>query len=171
MRRDITIACISFLLAVAVSWTAFARLVEDWSYERLFKESDLIVIAQPTKSENSTDRLRDNPWKTEFLGVNTKFHVEHVLKGNFDVAELTLLHFKTDALIVNGPSLVSFRTNSLKYVIQKEGHAGKEVENAGPGTYLLFLRTRADGRFQPVSGQVDPVFSVREIAMPIAAEE
>jgi hypothetical protein len=36
----------------------------------------------------------------------------------------------------------------------------------GRPEYMLFLRLRKDGRFEPVSGEVDPVLSVRELHPP-----
>jgi len=162
--------CSAILLVAVVSSAAFARLVENWSYDRLFKEAELIVIAQPIKSENCIDRFSDNPWKVEFLGVNTTFRIDHVLKGKHEEAELTVLHFKTNVEMNDGPMLVSFRTNNLSYLVQKEGHAGEQVNVSGPATYLLFLKASADGRFQPVSGKIDPALSVREMTTPTPLE-
>jgi len=162
------------LVALAASCDVYARQIEDWSYDRLFTESDLIVIAQPVQSEDSADRTKDNLWKIEFNGVETKFDVLHTVKGTSEKSTLTVLHYRTDALIEDGPSLASFRTKGSSYTIlkkQKEGDAGKleeitQVFMEAPATYLLFLKKRDDGRFEPVSGRNDPVFSVRELRMP-----
>ncbi|HQR42137.1 MAG TPA: hypothetical protein PLX97_05620, partial [Gemmatales bacterium] len=35
------------------------------------------------------------------------------------------------------------------------------VGNSGPEFYMLFLKKRADGKYEPVSGQIDPVDSVK----------
>jgi hypothetical protein len=32
--------------------------------------------------------------------------------------------------------------------------------------YLLFLKKRGDGRYEPVSGRIDPLLSVRELFNP-----
>jgi hypothetical protein len=37
----------------------------------------------------------------------------------------------------------------------------------GAPEYLLFLKLRKDGRYEPVSGRVDPEFSVRELHAPL----
>lgn len=39
----------------------------------------------------------------------------------------------------------------------------------GPPEYLLFLKRTADGRLEPVSGQIDPALSVREMHRPLPA--
>jgi hypothetical protein len=169
MRRAIVMLTMS-IVVLTVSFDAFARAVENWSYERLFKESDLVVIAQPIKSENSVDRSKDNPWKIEFFGLNTTFTVDHAIKGEFKMSTLTVLHYGTDASIENGPSLVSFPTNGLSYTIERAGHPGTTVTVAGPATYLLFLKKRDDGRYEAVTGQIDPEFSVRELTTPINIE-
>ena len=59
---------------------------------------------------------------------------------------------------MNGPLLVSFRRTSLE-LRTKEG--GKL--ELGVPSYLLFLKARKDGRYEPVSGRVDPELSVREL--------
>jgi hypothetical protein len=33
----------------------------------------------------------------------------------------------------------------------------------GPPEYMLFLRLRKDGRYEPVSGEIDPALSIREL--------
>ena len=171
MKSSSIIFAILTLAVLTVSLTAFARQVENWSYERLFKESDLVVIAQPVKSEDSADRTKDNPWEAEFSGINTMFNVEHALKGTLAAAKITVLHYKTDGGIQDGPSLVSFRTKGLSYTITKDGHAGVKVQTAGPATYLLFLKKRDDDRFEPTSGHIDPADSVRELRMPTPLNE
>jgi hypothetical protein len=157
---------------------ASARQVDEWAYERLFKESDLVVIAQPIRSEDSAERTKDNLWKAEFIGVETSFKVLHTVKGAAVKSELTLLHYRTDSLIEDGPSLVSFRTRGISYTISKrleEGEAEASTERAkiaisGPAEYLLFLKKRSDGRFEPVTGQTDPSFSVKELGAPMIFE-
>jgi hypothetical protein len=162
MKRN---AIIVFLLSFAIT-AACARPVDNWSYERLFKESDLVVIAQPVQSEDSPDRTKDDLWKIEFIGINTKFDALHVLKGKCKSAKLTVLHFRANVLIENGPGFVTFRTKDLRYTLQDR----TIVEAAGPSRYLLFLKKRDDGRYEPVSGRTDPILSVEELRMPIRTE-
>src|SRR6266852_4297935 len=97
-----------------------ARLIEDWPYDRLFKEADLVVIARATSSEGCDDKTRDNIWKEEFLGVNTTFAVKSVLKGKCEGDKITVLHFKLndEVLIQNGPLLVSFRLKETAFTFK-----------------------------------------------------
>lgn len=170
--------CSVLLLLVGIAmftcFKSFARQIESWSFERLFKESDLIVIAQPVKSIDSTDRLKIKPWENEFLGIITTFTPSKIIKGKLKTPSLTVLHYKTNALIQNGPSLVSFRTKGISYTItaiEKEGKLPSKtmskVVMESPSTYLLFLRKSKDGRYEPVSGQTDPSLSVRELRIPM----
>jgi hypothetical protein len=39
----------------------------------------------------------------------------------------------------------------------------KQERIEGPPDYLLFLKVRKDGRSEPVTGQVDSMFSARKI--------
>jgi len=169
-------------LAWAAVWamtpaSASARLVEDWSYIRLFQEADLVVIARPVKSVDAGDRLKRNPWRADLIGVNTSFKTVHTLKGAAK-APVTVLHYRTDALLQNGPLLVKFRTKAIRYTIVIERREGeparaavrKFIGEAGPATYLLFLKRRDDGRYEPVSGPIDPALSVRELREPIPFE-
>ena len=134
-------------LAITVAaFSVFARGLENWSYERLSKESDLVVIAKPVQSEDSPDRTKDNLWKIEFIGINTKFDVLHVLKGKSKSAKLTVLHFRANVQIQDGPGFVTFRTKDLRYTLED----GTKIEAAGPARYLLFLKKRDDGRYEPV---------------------
>jgi hypothetical protein len=154
------------LAALAVfGWPclAHARLVESWPYERLMKEADVVVIVMAVSTRDSGETLKDNPWKAEFQGMSTSFEVKVLLKGKVEGDKLTVLHYrlKPGLLLQDGPSLVSFRTRGIT-ITTKEGQFGL----AKP-SYLLFLKKRADVRYQAVSGQVDPSRSVREMYHPL----
>ena len=142
-----------------------ARVIENWPYDRLFKEADLVVIARATSSKECDDKTSDNPWKEEFLGLNTSFTVETVLKGKCDGDKLTVLHFKLrdEVKIESGPLLVSFRTEGTEIVLK----GGKKVGLGAP-EYMLFLKATKDGRFEPVSGRTDPRLSVKEVRSPLS---
>jgi hypothetical protein len=142
---------------------ASARRLEDWPYERLFKAADLVVIARPTTSEDCADRSADNPWKEEFIGVNTTFKVEAILKGKATGETIKVLHFrvKEGVLINDGPCHVTFRQKGI--AVRTEGATAK----LGAPEYLLFLKAAKEGRYEPVSGRVDPALSVREVSAPL----
>jgi hypothetical protein len=142
--------------------SASARLIENWPYDRLFKESDLVVIASVASVEDCKDRRSDNPWKIEFLGVNTTFKVESVLKGKA-ADTIKVLHYKLEegVDIRSGPLLVSFRKEGQAFQT-KRGKFG-----LGRPDYMLFLKVRKDGRYEPVSGPIDPGLAVREMHKPL----
>jgi hypothetical protein len=138
---------------------AFARRIESWPYERLFKEADLVVIAQATATESSQDKTTDNPWKAEFLGLNNTFQVKAVLKGKPAEGTINVLHFRLkDGLrLEDGPLFVTFRQKGIRLELKDR------TVKLGVSEYLLFLKTGKDGRYEPVSGRVDPELSVREV--------
>jgi hypothetical protein len=164
--RTLMVATLSSFVALGVlTPTLSARLLENWPYDRLFKEADLVVIARATSTEDCDDKTSDNPWKEEFLGLNTAFSVETVLKGKCKGDKLTVLHFKVrdEVRIANGPLLVSFRTKGTEIVLK----GGTKVGLGAP-EYILFLKATKDGRFEPVSGRTDPRLSVKEVHSPLS---
>jgi len=141
-----------------------ARPIESWPYERLFKEADLVVIARAEDTNDTKDRFSAEGWKAEFIGQDTRFVAQSVLKGKLgDEKKFTVLHYRLPEgfAIGNGPLLVKFRHDSLMLSGKVNGTAF-QADLAAP-EYLLFLRLRKDGRYEPVSGQFDPVLSVREL--------
>ena len=58
---------------------------------------------------------------------------------------------------------MAFRTGRINFKTQ----GGKY--SLGRPAYLLFLKARPDGRYEAVSGQVDPKLSVRETHSPLPA--
>jgi len=158
------------LLAVALlsltSQRVHARGLENWPYERLFKQADLVVIAEGTAAGDSGEKMKVGGWETELLGVNTTFLIKHTLKGKHEGEQMKVFHLRLppEVLFQNGPLLVSFRTKGL--TIATKG--GKGPDGAGTMSiprpeYMLFLKKRKDGRYEAVSGQVDPLLSVKEM--------
>jgi hypothetical protein len=142
-----------------------ARKLEDWPHDKLLKAADVVVIALPTKAKETEDQMGDSPWKQqEFVGVDTTFRVKSVLKGKPVGDDLTVLHFKLkdpEVKIINGPLLVSFRLTDVCLELKES----KLI--LGPPEYLLYLTERKDGRYEPVSGRVDPALSVWEMYRPL----
>lgn len=143
-RPMIVVAC----LAIGVN-AASARVIPNWPYDKLVREADMIVIAMAVGSMDTADVPASDAFKAELIGKETKFSVRAVLKGKLEGESLTLLHFRLKGLMPpNGPMLISFQIS----------------DKARPSPeYLLFLKRRTDGRFEPVAGQVDSVLSVRQI--------
>jgi hypothetical protein len=95
--RRLVIAAAFFIVLTDV---AMARIVRPWSYQELLEASDLVVIASPTASNDTTEHI-DLPGfdGQRVIGVETKFAVSGVLKGN---KALRILSFTTTV-----PSLVA----------------------------------------------------------------
>ena len=108
-------------------------------------------------------------------GVKTAFEANFALKGDPPLC-IWLDHFryKDDALRYNdGPGLVEFLKEPLKIEVKQNvknrGKLHQQIQRlrqiSQPG-YLLFLKKRKDGGYDPVSGQLDASFSVRVIFPP-----
>ncbi len=165
-RTRRVLACSTFVCALA-ALPASARKIENWSYDRLFKESDLVVIATAESTKDAADRFKDKNWPVEFLGQQTTFEVLQVVKGKESKNKIGVLHFRLPnapngrrILIESGPMLVEFRTTSFES--QRED-AKVEIAKV---EYLLFLKKNSDGRYEPVSGRIDPALSVRALFGP-----
>lgn len=132
-------AVLAILVLLASAGIVDARAIATWSYQKLLEKSDVVVIATPTATSNSTERLKNlEGFGQSVIGVETKFTVSAVLKGDMEIRTLVLHHYCDDGGIVpNGPCFVSF---------------DPEVKR----TYLLFLVRENDGRFAPTFGQIDP---------------
>jgi hypothetical protein len=130
-----------------------ARAVRPWSYQELLEQSDLVVIASPAAT-NDTKELVDFPGFAgqRAIGVETRFTVSAVLKGDKALRDFVLHHYRpgSDGVIVpNGPTFLSFVPVEPPPAIQR--------------TYVLFLLREADGRYAPVVGQTDPGLAIREL--------
>jgi hypothetical protein len=153
---------VAFAAALS-SARADARGLDSWPYKRLFNEADVVVIGQAVSVADSGETTTDNLWKAEFVGINTTFAVQTVLKGEAGSDKLQVLHYrlKPGVLIEDGPLLVSFRLHGTAITTN-----GAKIGLARP-EYLLFLKKRKDGRYEPLSGRTDPALSVREMYKPL----
>lgn len=72
-----------------------AYLMQILKYEDLFKKADYVVIATPTKSQESTTQLEgDQPENVKELitTIDTEFEIGYVLKGTLETNKFHLLH-------------------------------------------------------------------------------
>lgn len=164
-------AVIAMSIAISPS-AAPARVIEDWPYKKLFKESDLVVFVTPVRTDPANDKPPEHFWPYEFVGQNTTFNVQYALKGKAEGDQIKVLHFKFGKLkttvdkdnflariIHNGPSFVSFPTEEPAVV-----KTGENASRPLPAEYLLFLKKLKDNRYTPVSGYIDPDLAVREVS-------
>lgn len=161
MRVAVVLLLVALVVGVAVP-DASARRIEDWPYDKLFKESDLVVIATVKGSNDNGEKAKLGGWDVNFIGVDTTFEVQSTLKGKAPDKKLTVRHFRAPEgqQFADGPLLVTFRdkrinvdTKSVKAVL-------------GAPEYMLFLKAPKNAketRYEPVSGRVDPELSVREM--------
>jgi hypothetical protein len=138
------------LLILTTALLAQARLMRTWSYQELYDQADLVAIATPTSTQDTTAKatLPNISPDVYVIGLSTEFDIRMVLKGDKSLKKMTLHHYRLanpKELMMNGPNLASF---------DPKDHP----------RYLLFLRLEADGRYSPVSGQTDPtLFSVLKL--------
>ena len=131
-----------------------ARGVRIWSHQELLKESDLTVIATPTSNNDDTKERIDLPGfdGQRVIGVETRFAVSVVLKGDTALKNFVLHHYRPvpgGMIVPNGPTFVYF--------------AISDKPSEPSRTYLLFLHRETDGRYAPVVGQADPELGVRQL--------
>lgn len=133
------------VILILATTIAQARIVRMWSYQELYDQSDLIVIAKHISTEDTGEQavLPNISPDVDVVGVSSKFAVFLVLKGDHSLKSLVLHHYRLSHEIpnyptVNGPMLAYFDSDKLTK------------------QFLLFLRREPDGRYAPVSGQTDP---------------
>jgi len=176
MRMKNRIFATAVAIVFGLSAISSARQIEIFPYEKLLKEADLVVIARAVSTVPSEDKWEAAIFERDrFAGLETTFEVATVLKGK-SADSFKLLHFQYKARAKpfnDGPAMVSFLTEPLSIDIRptrKIDDEGlerleplKRKSSTSAPEYLLFLKRRADGRFEAVSGQVDPDSSVRTL--------
>lgn len=131
---------------------AWARFVTVPTPKELEHSSDLIVIGRFVESRDSGERLPEAFGNGEIDGVTTTFAVDLVLKGGTHDQRIRVLHYRWGEHSVR-------RRNSASTLI--DFAAGGRLRG-----YLLFLRKRDDGRYEPASGQTDAELSIFKLAEP-----
>ena len=133
---------ITTFLVLATSLVAQARLIKHWTDQELFEKSDLVLIATPTTSSDTLERI-DLPGLTaqKVIGVETAFAVSAIVKGDKEMKDFILHHYRADeertGIVANGPRMIAFKPEEKR-------------------KFLLYLIKEADGRYAPTVGQVDP---------------
>lgn len=175
MLRLVAVTSIAFwLVGASAGW---ARKVESWPYERLFQESELIVIATTMRNDPCDEVWAEDDFSSDrFVGTETIFKVQSILKGGTpDSVRVVHFNYKQGATrYENGPGFVTFLTEPVVTTAKNPGHDSGVLKErvavderlVSQPEYLLFLKKRSDGRYEPVSGQMDSAFSVRIISHP-----
>jgi hypothetical protein len=153
-----------FCTIVLIATTADGRHVELWSYDRLSKSADVVVVATVV----STDAWGDAEEKPQlggvvFEGQLTKFEVKGVLKGKVTQTTMELVHYRATMVgtaLRSGVRVIHTRAYAADFHTAATAAKSGTTRDEGPPHYLLFLKQREDGKFEPVSGQVDSACSV-----------
>jgi hypothetical protein len=170
-RFPLAVVCAGCLLLYPSG--ASARLTRKWTYDQLLQKADLVVLAVAVRTDPTDDKPPDHSWPRELVAQNTTFKVRGTLKGKADAgAAIKVLHFKfggpkkgvdpggLEFGLLGTPSLVGFRTEPVTVKAGKDAHVL-------PPEYLLFLKRLEDGRYEPVTGRLDPALSVRQVSGPL----
>ena len=156
----------AFVVAIILCDTLEARPIGVWSYKALAEQADLVLIGTVESIRAVDEKLDQSPFGDILEGRLTTFKVETVLKGNASDAKIELVHFQVQATknVPNGPLLATFVSKEHRLTITSvDGVEVKQERLERKPEYLLFLKVRPDGRYEPVSGQVDSSFSARKV--------
>jgi hypothetical protein len=143
-----------------------ARIVVRKNYDQMFKEADLVVLVQAVRTEKADDEPPEHSWPRELVAQNTTLKVRGTLKGKAEGEHIKVLHFKFGEFkkgfegrsTYDGPQLVEFRTGPVTV------GAGPSKRVVAKPEYLLFLKKMKDGRYEPLSGHIDPADSIRLVS-------
>lgn len=180
MKHLTLISTLSVLGSVVVPSIGWTRQVEDWPYDRLFKEADLVVIARPVSSAPCQDQWNERFFeKSRFQGLETIFEIASTFKGETPKSlKLLYFHYKSgERPYEDGPGLVSFHTKPHSIHVSELGREESNelkplrVSQTNAPEYLLFLKQRKDGRYEAISGQMDPKLSSRTVFQTEMGEE
>lgn len=174
MKSTITLCVLTILCTTLTVTECWARKIEHWPYSRLQKEADLVLVARAQTSHPLQEIWSHHAFeKNRFQGTATRFSVGCILKGKAP-KEIEVVHFqyRDGAIPFNdGPRLASFIKRQHLITTRQHGDGDgtsrelkpKEKSLTNMPEYLLFLKQRKDGRYEAVSGQMDPILSVREL--------
>jgi hypothetical protein len=98
--------------------------IEDWPFDRLFKEADLVVIAKAVSTGDAGADFEDEAPERFLKAVLTTLKVIYAIKGEHRGDKLEVLHYrmKEGARVANWPMLVEFHAKeqwlTVKQVIE-----------------------------------------------------
>jgi hypothetical protein len=159
------------LLSVSI---ASARKIENWPYERLFNKADIVVIATSEKTTDNEIQWTEPIFDSQhFVGIDTTLHIQTVLKGSASKV-IKVHHYKyarKSTRLEDGPRFISFFSSPVSIDLESANSTAPELKELtsirisvhNKPEYLVFLKQRDDGNYEPISGQIDPTFSVRAL--------
>jgi|OpeIllAssembly_1097287.scaffolds.fasta_scaffold81111_2 hypothetical protein len=152
-----------------------AREVQDWDYDHLVACADLVVIATVVSSKPvrfdfegvepwaSWLRTPEGPKLRDILAAEvTTFRVKAWLKGEAEGQTVDVFHFSYTGPV---PESLVGAPRLLREGLGEETTRGdiRSIDGRRTGNYLLFLKRGIDRSFEPVTGQVDSGYSVKQI--------
>ena len=145
-----------------------------WPYKKLSDRADVVVIGTFEKRvviehDLSNETEFSNRSTTNLTTLVSTFTLNAVIKGDIKNKSIDVIHLQWERPIIDlgDWSLYEFRVkqNVPSYATVTEDGEATGFSNATVRTinpeYLLFLKSRDDGRFEPVSGHRYAGCSVR----------
>lgn len=187
MKLHMRLFCTSFGVAAVALVLSFlpaadaARPVRRWTFPELLEAADVVIIGTVESFEDVTGVELNS--EEPYIPVRCRLRVDAVTKGEAQEDVLTVWLFRSMTYreyldaggeemtfgpidipldgpvpVINGPR---FAYESLREAVSEQ--AENESEHAFPWEsqrFVLFLKVRADGDYEPVSGWTDSVDSV-----------
>jgi hypothetical protein len=177
-------------IVLAISNSASARAVYPWTYEELKEKSDVVIIASVASTEPFDELLevdRRHPKNQrpehelsifergtrELDAQLTTFKLKAVIKGTVNGKRVQVIHYNVGkgdpGQYQGGARVAEFQKDERRPEISND--ANLLNDRSRKRQYLLFLKLRKDGKFEPASGQIDSAFSVMELRNALPFDE
>src|ERR1700722_17673923 len=89
--------CLIAAFLVIPAGIAMARAVQIWPWQELLNKADLVVIATPTASNDTQEHINLPGFDGQrVIGVETRFTISAVLKGDQALKDFVLHHYRPD---------------------------------------------------------------------------
>lgn len=165
-RQRVSALGISASLLLVAHGSVRAQGMYLWSFDELKAQSDLVVVAAATRTQDTGVRATVNA--QPMIEVQTSFTVLAVMKGQVSGA-FSLRHYRLDMETLHGGcgdcgTQLDFTATGAAAVRCREGVS--PVPNENICEYLMFLTRQSEGLFVPTSGQLFPNSSVVELHDP-----
>src|SRR5947208_15195481 len=84
------------LTILAAALLAQARSMRTWSYQELYDLADLIVIAKPISTQDTSEKavLPNISPDVHVVGLSTQFDISVVMKGDKNLRKCVLHHYR-----------------------------------------------------------------------------